>query len=265
MSKELIQYTISSEDLDVLKKAKATMNDIGWAMRNVNKIGSTLETGANLIPEKVMNILQKGMHSILHGIVKANLLTIKKNKTFSKPSNKTYKKVVTGTGAISGFLGSTTVIGTVVFILELTLTTKFLMRTIMDIARSKGENIYSKEGQLSCIEVFALGGESKDDDGLETSYYATRAALNSTLKNLSAKSINEFISKIAARWSIQVSEKFLATAVPIAGAVGGGAINYVFIDHFQKMATAHFTIKQLERKYGETNVQEAFNNIKLNK
>lgn len=59
MSKELIQYTISSEDLDVLKKDKATMNKIGWAMRNVNKIGSTLETGATFIPEKVMNILQK--------------------------------------------------------------------------------------------------------------------------------------------------------------------------------------------------------------
>jgi EcsC protein family len=29
--------------------------------------------------------------------------------------------------------------------------------------------------------------------------------------------------------------------VPIIGALGGAAVNYAFIDHFQEIARAHFT------------------------
>ncbi|WP_052184255.1 EcsC family protein [Psychroserpens sp. Hel_I_66] len=239
------------------------MNYIGWTMRNVNKIGSKMKSGATLIPDKVINKLQKTMHSILLGVIKANLLTIKKNKKLSKPSNKAYKAIVTGTGALSGFFGSATGIGTAIFTSEPTVTTKFLMRTIMDLARSEGEDIYSVEGQMTCLEVFAPGGESKEDDGLETSYYTTRVALSSALQNVTAQGINSFISKIVTRWGIQVTEKFVITAVPILGAVGGGTINYIFVNHFQNMATAHFTIKRLERKFDITNIQEVFNNIKV--
>jgi hypothetical protein len=39
--------------------------------------------------------------------------------------------------------------------------------------------------------------------------------------------------------------------VPVVGAVGGGAINLVFINHFQQVAHGHFTVRRLEREYGE--------------
>jgi hypothetical protein len=282
MSKDITFQKLSSEDLKVLENAKFTMNNLGWAIRNVNKIGNTVEQGINYIPEKVLVKLQKSTKSILLGVIKANLLTIKKNKKFKKPSKRTYNAIITSSGAVSGFFGSTTGIGTAIFTSELALTTKFLMRTIMDIARSEGEDIYSLEGQMACLEVFALGGESDKDDGVESSYYTTRFALSSALKNVSASGvkvgidvlvksvsalgsnvITNFISKIAARLSLLISEKFIAQAIPIAGAVGGGTLNYVFVNHFQKMATAHFQIKGLERKYGKLIVQNAYQNIKV--
>jgi hypothetical protein len=251
-------------------------------MRNVNKIGGTLETGMTFVPEKVLVKLQSMTQTALLKIIKANLLTIQKNKSFKKPSKLTYKSIVTGSGALSGFFGATTGFGTAIFASELTLTTKFLMRTIMDIARSEGEDIYTLEGQMACLEVFALGGESKDDDGLETSYYTTRIAINSALNSVSATGVkvgldtlikgastlgsgalSNFISKIATRLSLLISEKFLAQALPIVGAIGGGSLNYVFVDHFQKMATAHFSIKRLERHYGETQVKLAYDTIKI--
>jgi hypothetical protein len=273
---------ISLIDLDVLKQAKTNMLNISWAMRNVNKIGGTLETGMTFVPEKVLVKLQSMTQTALLKIIKANLLTIQKNKSFKKPSKLTYKSIVTGSGALSGFFGATTGFGTAIFASELTLTTKFLMRTIMDIARSEGEDIYTLEGQMACLEVFALGGESKDDDGLETSYYTTRIAINSALNSVSATGVkvgldtlikgastlgsgalSNFISKIATRLSLLISEKFLAQALPIVGAIGGGSLNYVFVDHFQKMATAHFSIKRLERHYGETQVKLAYDTIKI--
>jgi hypothetical protein len=210
------------------------------------------------------------------------LLTIQKNKTFKKPAKNTYKSIVTGTGAVSGFFGSSTGLGTTIFLGEIAVTTKFLMRTIMDIARSEGEDIYSLEGQMACLEVFALGGSSKDDDNLETSYYTTRAALNSSLQKVTAtgvksvldglvasassigsKSITNFVSKIAARFSILLSEKFLAQILPVVGAATGGTINYIFVQHFQKMATAHFMIRRLERTYGEEFIKKVYDGLKV--
>lgn len=275
---------ITPEDLETLKKAKSNILHVSWAMRNVNKIGDTVETGITFVPEKVVVKLQSITQTALLKIIKANLLTIQKNKPFKKPSKLTYKGIVTGSGALSGFFGATTGFGTAIFASELTITTKFIMRTIMDIARSEGEDIYTLEGQMACLEVFALGGESKDDDGLETSYYTTRIAINSALNSVSATGVkvgldtlikgastlgsgalSNFVSKIATRLSLLISEKFLAQALPIVGAIGGGSLNYVFVDHFQKMATAHFTIKRLERHYGEAEVKLAYENIQLTK
>lgn len=278
----LTTNTITPEDKQALMHAKSSMQNLGWAIRNVNKIGNTVETGISYVPEKVLVKVQKITESVLLKIIKANLLTIQKHKTFKKPSKNTYKSIVTGTGALSGFFGSSTGFGTAIFASEVTLTTNFLMRTIMDIARSEGEDIYTLEGQMQCLQVFALGGDSLDDDGMETSYYTTRIALNSTMNNISgaglkmtldslvkgssvlgSSTISNLLSKIAARLSLLISEKFLAQAIPIVGAIGGGGLNYVFVDHFQKMATAHFTVRRLERKYGEAEVKSVFQDLKV--
>ncbi len=280
MEHGLTPHKITPEDLQVLRQAKSDMEHLGWAIRNINIIGNTLETGFKYIPPKALAVLQKSTEKALMAILKANLLTIQKHSTFRKPSNRTYKAIVTGSGALSGFFGSTTGIGTALFASEVALTTKFMMRTIMDIARSEGEDIYSLEVQMACLEVFALGGWSKDDDGTESSYYATRVALSSALKKVTASSVkatletlvkstsilgsnavSNFISKIASRLSIVFSEKILAQAVPVIGAAGGGTLNYIFIEHFQKMATAHFKIRRLERRYGEAIVKEAYDHI----
>lgn len=271
---------ITEEDLLTIEKAKYAMEHLGWAIKQVNKVGNTLESGSRYIPNWTLSVIQRSTEKILLGILKANLLTISKNKAFKKPSNSTYKAIVTGSGAVGGFFGSTTGIGTAIFVSEMTISTKFIMRTIMDIARSQGEDINSLEGQLQCLEVFALGGLSKQDDGTETSYYVTRAALSSVLKNVTASGINatikaaaksasvmgsnvvtKFIAKIAGRFSVIFTEKFVAQALPIAGAVGGGTINLVFVNHFQTMANAHFNLRRLERKYGKELVKTTYENI----
>jgi len=281
MSVDLL-HTISNEDLEAIKKAKASMENISWAIKGVNMVGNSIETGAKLIPEKALNLLQNSTEKVLLGILKANLITISKNKTLKEPSKKTYKAIVMGSGAVSGFFGSTTGVGTAIFISEMTITTKFILRSIMDIARSQGEDIYSLEGQMQCLEVFALGGQSKDDDGTETSYYMARAALSATLKGTTAagaqaaiksaakgasvmgsNAVTKFITQIAARFSALLTEKFMAQAIPIVGALGGGSINFIFVNHFQKMASAHFILRRLERKYGEELVMSIYNNLKI--
>lgn len=276
----MIKNNISPEDLETIKKARGSMEDIGYLMQGLNKIGGTIESGIKMIPQKQQVWLQSNIDKILMTMVKSNLTTMQKGKSFKKPSSKVYKALVTSTGALSGAFGSTTGIGTAIFTSELAISTNFIMRSIMDIARSEGEDIYDMETQLSCLNVFALGGDSKDDDGLETSYYTSRMVMDNAIKSAgsyiskngisginklflnSANPLVKLISSITSRFTVQVSEKFIAQAVPLIGAAGGGTVNYLFINHFQKMAKAHFTIRRLERKYGEDQVKTAY--LKMN-
>jgi hypothetical protein len=257
------------------------MHDTGLLMKSIDKVGSLVEAGMRKIPKRTQKWLQKQVNKILMATLKANLLTLQKGEAFKKPSKKTYKTLVTSSGIVSGVFGSTTGVGTLIFTSEMALSTKFIMRSIMDIARSHGENLQDINTQLACLQVFAFGNSTKDKDGLETSYYSTRVAMNSAIKEAtkfvaqnglkdiskllvsSTNPLLKFLGTIASRFTIQVSEKFIAQAIPVLGAVGGGSLNYTFINHFQKIADAHFTIRLLERKYGNEIVMKAYEEIEL--
>ena len=69
------------------------------------------------------------------------------------------------------------------------------------------------------------------------------------------------IAQIASRFGVVVTQKLAAQAVPVIGAVGGAAVNYAFIDHFQEMARAHFIVRRLERRYGKDAVRTAYERL----
>jgi len=257
--------TLSSDDLHSLKMSKQKMEDIGWAMKGLNKMGNVIESKIELLPQKQQKWLQQLSYKVLHSVVKSNLLTMKNGKTSSAPLNKTYKALVTTSGAVGGAFGAAA------FAADLTLTTKLMMRSIMDIARGEGEDLNSLDTQLACLQVFALGGKSKHDDSMETGYYASRIAISTTVRG-GAKALHGLLSgttnpllkaiaAIAARFSVQVSEKFVAQAIPVIGAAGGASVNLAFMQHFQRMAEAHFAIRKLERKYGEEIVKVSYENL----
>jgi len=267
MSDTSLQKTLTVSDKAALEAAKQNMKQIGWAMKGLNRIGGVLETGIDKLPQKQQKWLQELAQKVLHTVVKANLKTMKNGKINTAPSNIHYKALVTSSGILGGAFGATA------FAIDLTVATKFMMRSIMDIARSEGEDLNSFDTQLACLQVLALGGKSKHDDNLDTGYYATRVALSSVVNNATSyatkhgmssvlqgtnSTIMKLISAVASRFSIQVSEKFVAQAIPVIGAAGGGAINLAFINHFQHMAKAHFTIRRLERSYGEVFIRNAF-------
>ena len=73
-----------------------------------------------------------------------------------------------------------------------------------------------------------------------------------------APALVRLVIQIAERFSIQVSEKAAAQAIPAIGAAGGAIVNTLFIDHFQDMARGHFIVRRLEKKYGKEVVEEAY-------
>jgi hypothetical protein len=156
--------------------------------------------------------------------------------------------------------------------LELPLTTVIMLRSIADIARSEGEDLADPQTRLECLSVLALGSGARSD-GLEASYYSTRlglaeasvglsAYLSSRAGKLNAKLLLEkmgpLMARLLGRYLPLVSEKALAQAAPVVGALGGALINPVFMRHFQDKGRGHFVVRRLERKFGEAAVKARY-------
>ena len=142
-----------------------------------------------------------------------------------------------------------------------------------DIAQSEGEDLSDPESVLSCVEVFALGGRAGSADASESGYFAVRGMLAKTVTeaarfvaergviNEGAPILLKFVTQIAARFGLVVTQKVAAQALPVVGALGGAAINYAFIEHFQDVARGHFTVRRLERLYGKDTIRNEYDRI----
>src|SRR6266567_5518080 len=71
-----------------------------------------------------------------------------------------------------------------------------------------------------------------------------------------------FITQVASRFGIVVTQKLAAQAIPLVGALGGAAVNLAFIEHFQDVTRGHFTVRRLERTYGADAVRAEYDRIK---
>jgi hypothetical protein len=145
-----------------------------------------------------------------------------------------------------------------------------MFRSICDIARSEGEDLTSADTQLQCLTVFGMGGRSATDDEADFGYFVVRGALAQAVSKASSEmatkgfaahgstALLKLMQTVAARFSVQVSEQVAAKSIPAIGAVLGAMVNTVFIDHFQNVAHGHFTVRRLERHYGEAAVHAAY-------
>jgi hypothetical protein len=257
---------LQQNDLNDLKKAKMLLEHPGIAAKITSFIGTPIEKGFELLPDnwsaKVGEITQAALSRAVH----AAIFTMK-DTPGEQASNIRHKLAVATTGGIGGFFGLAAMA------IELPISTTIMLRSISDIARSEREDIFSIESRIACLQVFAFGGQSRSDDASESGYFAVRAALAQSVSKAAeyiaekgvveegAPALVRLIIQIAGRFSIQVTEKAAAQAIPAIGAAGGAIINTLFMDHFQDMGRGHFIIRRLERKYGAEIVEKTYNEI----
>lgn len=254
-----LSYTETSD----LRVAKALLENPGIAAKFSNFVGSPIEKGFKKLPESWSTTVNDVAKKSIETALEIALLTMNREKQLPS-SNWWHKLAVVATGAGGGAFGLPALA------IELPVSTTIILRSIADIARSEGEDLSRPDAKLQCVQVLALGGKSKSDDGTESGYFVTRAALakavseaasHLTTKGLSqrgAPAIVRLISQVASRFSIVVSEKAAAQAVPVVGAFGGAAINALFIDHFQDMGRGHFIVRRLERLHGQEKVRQLY-------
>jgi hypothetical protein len=254
-------------DLNDLKLAKERLENPSLAAKVTNLIGKPLEAGLQALPAKLNASLATITRTALTTSMSSALFTLKHQPGASK-SNRLHKLAVAASGGVGGAFGFAALA------VELPFSTTIMLRSIADVARSEGETIHDIESKLACMEVFALGStKNRDDDAVESGYFAIRASLANSVA-ASAKEIAKngltanaspalvrMINAIAQRFSIQITEKMAAQAIPAIGAAGGALINTIFIDHFQEMAHGHFTVRRLERKYGADAVRNTYEGL----
>ena len=182
------------------------------------------------------------------------------------PANRFSSFLVGITGGVSG------VFGFGALAIELPLTTTLMLRSIAEIAQHEGEDLSQIEARLACLEVFAFGTK-RAGDNLDVGYYAARALISKYTSDVaalilergaidaSAPVATSLVSEIVSRFGLVVSDKVAAGAVPILGAVGGATVNVIFMDHFQRIARGHFTLRRLERSYGAANVRRSYSEL----
>lgn len=156
----------------------------------------------------------------------------------SPRGNPFHRLATTASGAASGFVGLPGVLFDIPF------TTSTILRSIAEVARDSGEDLAEEDTRRACLQVLAFGGPGREDDDAETGYWATRLGVNHLTVNL-------LVSNAASQFGITLSEKFMAQAVPVAGALAGAALNYAFTEYYQNMARVHFCLRALERRTGD--------------
>jgi len=253
----------TAEDRLALKVAVQHLETTTLAARLTGLLGRHLKDIAELVPQRLRKMADPAAKRALQMALRVALKSLRPETTCASP--RLHRALATATGAASGAFGLASLP------LELPLSTVILLRSIADVARQNGEDLTRPEAALACMEVFALGGRSRDDDFMDSSYFAVRTLLARTVSeaarymaatavvNESAPILLRFLNLITTRFGLVVSQKFATQAIPILGAAGGAAVNYAFMGHFQTLARGHFTVRRLERKYGADEVKRKYN------
>ena len=251
-----------------LKRAIACLEGTTFAGRLGDAVGRPIGALTRGLPPTARQLVTHASESALRGALRIALRTIDSRRA-PKSASRAHKLAAAASGAVGGAFGIAALP------VELPLSTAILLRSIAEIAREEGEDLRAPQAALACIEVFALGGGRREEEmALESGYFAVRAALAKSVSDSarfvaaqgvsvqSAPVVVRFISQIAARFGVVVSEKIAAQAAPILGALGGAAVNAAFADHFQTLARGHFIVRRLERAHGPNLVAFEYQRLK---
>lgn len=261
--------------------AYAFLENPSFLVRAASLVGKPAEIFIRKLPAKQQKVISRSAE----GALKRALILVTKtlpadlgDKTFHTTYRRTkrlgLKHTIAsfGSGTVGGLLGLPALP------LELPITTAIMLRSIAAHARKFGFDLNEPEVQMECLYVLTLGSSRSDkDDALNSTYWTSRVAftklindaagfvagkstaeLLQQLEKQSAPVLVRLMARVAAQFEIVVSEKTMAQAIPVLGAVGGGAVNALFTDYFSDAARFHFGLKALEREFGASEVRRIY-------
>ncbi|MDX7952280.1 EcsC family protein [Lichenihabitans sp. Uapishka_5] len=257
--------SLSPEDRDILRNAMRTLEHPSLPARLGALLGQQIGLAGRFVPDAVVSAANSAANVALRTALRAAIKTLP--KTASTKTSRWHTALAAMSGAAGGLFGLAALP------VELPVSTTIILRSIAGIARQEGEDPHDPGTALACLEVFALGGGQEAGPAGEGGYLAVRAALAKSIQQATrvvlqrgladetAPTLVRFIGQIVSRFSVTVSQKAAAQAVPVIGAAAGAAINAAFAEHYQALARAHFQVRRLERLYGAEMVREEYRRL----
>lgn len=258
-----LPMTFDDQDLEALRSAHFTMEHPSLAARLSSVVGTPIDMAIQLLPRSWYQRYHQVTETAIAKALETAVSSMRRKQEDSA-HEVYYKALVAGSGGLAGFFGLPGLL------IELPVSTTLMIRGIAEIARDEGEDIHTTEAQMACVEVFALGGKVESDDAAETGYYGIRLALSGYMSAAvthvaqqgfhadSGPVVFRLVNAVASRFGVTVSQRAATRIVPVIGAISAATVNTIFMQHFQSMARAHFTVRRLERKYGEALVRSTY-------
>ncbi|HCS88859.1 MAG TPA: peptidase [Chromatiaceae bacterium] len=263
---DLVLYQLPKQAADELVWSYRQLEHPSFVARLSGALAYPLGEAGKLIPHNWKKTLNRNVEASMQQALSLAIDSMDQREQL--PAQEwLHKLAIAGTGAVGGFFGPLTTLA------ELLVATALMMRSIAAVARAEGEDVHgSQEARLACIQVFALGGRTREDQDADLGYYSLRITLG-----LHFESVLEFAGKaegphipalialsraIAARFGVVISDKLAAQLVPVAGALGGAALNLVFMQHYQDVARGHFIVRRLEREFGVDLIRSAYQSLR---
>lgn len=257
---------LAEADREALAEAVRRLEEPSIAGRLAALAGKPVGLVQRALPTVASTAVAKATRQALERALQVALFSLRHAKLGG--GRKLHSSLACASGAIGGAFGLPALA------IELPLSTTIMLRAIAAIARQEGEDLSDPRTGLACLEVFALGGPKPAEAGVDADYFAVRAMLARGLVEIADFAIDKgalregapllvrFMTQIASRFGIVVSQKIAAQAVAVVGAAGGAAINLAFVEHFQDVARGHFTVRRLERAYGADVVRAEYERLK---
>ncbi len=253
---------LTPADYQALIDAVDRLQNPNFAARMADYAGQPINAVIRFMPRAINRRLKHAIRLAIFKCLEVAIDSLEDDVAF-EPSRWTAKILAGFTGCVGGFFGLAALP------IELPITTTLMLRSIAEIARAEGEDLQKLEALLACLEVFALGGPGPDDKA-DIDYYAVRMMLTKLTSematlvmergavNASSPIVAKLVGEIVTRFGLVVSDLAAASAVPFVGAIGGATVNIIFMDHFQRIARGHFTVRRLERVYGVEPIHNLF-------
>jgi len=204
----------------------------------VNRLGGTLENQLSALPQSFRSQLER---------LTAQALETSYGIAARAPDLGTRAPMMAAVaaGAAGGAGGLATALA------ELPVTVTLFLNTIRSIAREAGLDPDEDWVRAECLQVFAAGSPLAQDDGVNTSFIASRLAL-------SGSAVPNLIKSIAPKLAAVLGQKLAAQAVPVIGAVSGAALNAAFLAYYREIARVRFALVKLAQEHGTEAVEAEF-------
>ncbi len=254
---------MTTSDRADLRIAKDLLEKPGLSARMTGMLSIPIEKGFALVPARWSRLIGRVTQAAVKSALAVATKTLRAGDQRPDAGGRHALAVVLSGAAAGAF-------GLPALALELPLATTVMLRSIAAIARSEGHDLNDPRVRLECVQVFALGGPAAKRAIPESGYFAVRAALARSVAEAaqhlaqrgatsqSAPAMIRFVTQVSARFGLVVSDKVIAQAIPLIGALGGGGINLLYIRQFQRTARGHFIGRRLEARYGETEIRRQY-------